>query len=297
MNAYLQLDHIDKSFARGKSENDVLKAVTFSIDKGEFVSIIGHSGCGKSTLLNIVAGLTAPTTGGVILEGREVNAPGPDRAVVFQNHSLLPWLTVYGNVRLAVDWIKSVEVVDPYRLRIHANAPTPAAFEYLSGNTPIYPAGHWDNAPVVTIGGGKTRHDWGAVRPVCTGPYKMTDFKAGSTATWVKNKSYFKESPKGQPSIGTWLTLPDVVAARLMARLGFDWLTVELEHTPVNWETAANSFAIIAASGVVPLARVPWNTGENIKRVLDNGAFGIVVPMVNSRPEAEAVVEPEVAHV
>ena len=95
---------------------------------------------------------------------------------------------------------------------------------------------------------------------------------------------------QGQPSIGTWLTLPDVVAARLMARVGFDWLTVELEHTPVNWETAANSFAIIAASGVVPLARVPWNTVENIKRVLDNGAFGIVVPMVNSRVEAEAVV-------
>src|SRR3954470_18089576 len=95
---------------------------------------------------------------------------------------------------------------------------------------------------------------------------------------------------QGQPSIGTWLTLPDTVAARLMARVGFDWLTVELEHTPVNWETAANSFAIVAASGVVPLARVPWNTGENIKRVLDNGAYGIVVPMVNSRAEAEAVV-------
>src|SRR5437762_3030954 len=96
---------------------------------------------------------------------------------------------------------------------------------------------------------------------------------------------------EGQPSIGTWLTLPDTVAARLMARVGFDWLTVELEHTPVTFETAASSFAIIAASGCVPLARVPWNTGENIKRVLDTGAYGIVVPMVNSRAEAEAVVE------
>src|SRR5258706_2046898 len=75
-----------------------------------------------------------------------------------------------------------------------------------------------------------------------------------------------------------------------MARVGFDWLTVDLEHTPVTFETAAQSFAIIAASGCVPLARVPWNTGENIKRVLDNGAWGIVVPMVNSRAEAEAVV-------
>jgi 4-hydroxy-2-oxoheptanedioate aldolase len=106
----------------------------------------------------------------------------------------------------------------------------------------------------------------------------------------VKKNHVRAKLKQGQPSIGTWLTLPDVVSARLMARVGFDWLTVELEHTPVNWETAANSFAIIAASGVIPLARVPWNTGENIKRVLDNGAFGIVVPMVNSRAEAEAVV-------
>ncbi|HYT60691.1 MAG TPA: aldolase/citrate lyase family protein [Haliangiales bacterium] len=95
---------------------------------------------------------------------------------------------------------------------------------------------------------------------------------------------------RGEPSVGTWLTLPDPVSARLMARVGFDWLTVELEHTPVNFETAAQSFAVIAGSGCVPLARVPWNTGENIKRVLDTGAWGIVVPMVNSPAEAEAAV-------
>jgi len=95
---------------------------------------------------------------------------------------------------------------------------------------------------------------------------------------------------RGEPSVGTWLTLPDPLAARLMARVGFDWLTVELEHTPVNFETAAQSFTVIAASNCVPLARVPWNTGENIKRVLDTGAYGIVVPMVNSRAEAEAAV-------
>ena len=94
----------------------------------------------------------------------------------------------------------------------------------------------------------------------------------------------------GEPSVGTWLTLPDPIAARMMARVGFDWLTVELEHAPTSFETAATSFAIIAASGPVPLARVPWNSGENIKRVLDTGAFGIVVPMVNSRAEAEAAV-------
>ena len=96
---------------------------------------------------------------------------------------------------------------------------------------------------------------------------------------------------RGEPSIGTWLTLPDPFAARLMARTGFDWLTVELEHTPTTFEAAATSFAIIADSGRVPLVRIPWNTGENIKRVLDIGAWGIVVPMVNSRAEAEAVVE------
>jgi len=103
MTAYCKIDHVDKTFTRGASETRVLKEITFEVEKGDYVSIIGHSGCGKSTLLNIVAGLTAPTAGGVILEGREVNEPGPDRAVVFQNHSLLPWLTVYDNVRLAVD--------------------------------------------------------------------------------------------------------------------------------------------------------------------------------------------------
>src|SRR5215470_6176754 len=103
MTAYLKIDHVDKSFHRGTRETEVLKDITLGIERGEFVSIIGHSGCGKSTLLNIVAGLLPITTGGVILENQEVNEPGPDRAVVFQNHSLLPWLTVYGNVKLAVD--------------------------------------------------------------------------------------------------------------------------------------------------------------------------------------------------
>ena len=101
--SYLKLDHMNKTFARGSSQTVVLKDITLSIDEGEFVSIIGHSGCGKTTVLNIVAGLLTATSGGVILQGREVNEPGPDRAVVFQNHSLLPWLTVFDNVRLAVD--------------------------------------------------------------------------------------------------------------------------------------------------------------------------------------------------
>jgi len=95
---------------------------------------------------------------------------------------------------------------------------------------------------------------------------------------------------RGEATVGTWLTLPDPTAARLMAHIGFDWLTVELEHTPTNFETAAQGFTAIAGSGCVPLARVPWNSVENIKRVLDTGAWGVVVPMVNSRAEAEAVV-------
>jgi len=100
---YLKIDHVDKTFQRGSQSTEVLRGITLDVAKGEYVSIIGHSGCGKSTLLNIVAGLTQATNGGVILEGRQVDEPGPDRAVVFQNHSLLPWLTVYDNVRLAVD--------------------------------------------------------------------------------------------------------------------------------------------------------------------------------------------------
>jgi nitrate/nitrite transport system ATP-binding protein len=104
---YLKIDHVDKTFTRGSQETEVLSDVTVEVAKGEYVSIIGHSGCGKSTLLNIVAGLTTVTRGVVLLENKEVNDPGPDRAVVFQNHSLLPWLTVYENVRLAVDKVFS----------------------------------------------------------------------------------------------------------------------------------------------------------------------------------------------
>jgi len=101
--AYLKVDRVAKSFSRGGSTTEVLTDIDIAIERGEFVSIIGHSGCGKSTLLNLIAGLTPVTTGAILLEDREVDSPGPDRAIVFQNHSLLPWLTVYDNVRLAVD--------------------------------------------------------------------------------------------------------------------------------------------------------------------------------------------------
>jgi nitrate/nitrite transport system ATP-binding protein len=101
--AYLDISAVGISFTRGGLTSEVLRAVDLGVREGEYVSIIGHSGCGKSTLLNIVAGLLRASTGGILLDGREVNAPGPDRAVVFQNHSLLPWLTVRENVALAVD--------------------------------------------------------------------------------------------------------------------------------------------------------------------------------------------------
>ena len=103
--AYLDISAVDMQFTRDGQTNPVLQGIDLQVQRGEFIALIGHSGCGKSTVLNIVAGLLQPTRGGVILDGREVNAPGPDRAVVFQNHSLLPWLTVYQNVELAVDKI------------------------------------------------------------------------------------------------------------------------------------------------------------------------------------------------
>ncbi len=105
MNKYLEIDHVGITFPTDKGALTVLDGVNIKVDQGEFVSLIGHSGCGKSTVLNIIAGLLQATQGGVVLEGKEVDEPGPDRAVVFQNHSLMPWLSVYDNVRLAVNQV------------------------------------------------------------------------------------------------------------------------------------------------------------------------------------------------
>jgi nitrate/nitrite transport system ATP-binding protein len=106
---YLSLQGVSKSFQRGNMNTEVLKGVSLDVDKGEYISLIGHSGCGKSTLLNIIAGLTPASSGTVLLEDKHVQGPGPDKAVVFQNHSLLPWLTVFENVRLAVDKVWAQE--------------------------------------------------------------------------------------------------------------------------------------------------------------------------------------------
>jgi len=100
---YLQIDKVRRVFETKKRPFCALEEISLDIRSGEFVSLIGHSGCGKSTLLNIVAGLLKPTDGHVLLAEREVTGPGPDRGVVFQNHSLLPWLTCFENVQLAVE--------------------------------------------------------------------------------------------------------------------------------------------------------------------------------------------------
>lgn len=103
--AFLELKNVNKGFGANGKRNDVLKDLNLSIEKGEFVAIVGYSGAGKSTLMNMIAGLIHPDTGTVTLNDLEIKEPGPDRGVVFQNYSLLPWLSVYENIYLAVDQI------------------------------------------------------------------------------------------------------------------------------------------------------------------------------------------------
>ncbi|MBC7377819.1 MAG: ABC transporter ATP-binding protein, partial [Burkholderiaceae bacterium] len=100
---YIEIENVEQTFKTSKGPFQALQGVNLTVAKGEFVALIGHSGCGKSTLLNLIAGLTMPTHGSLICANREIGGPGPERAVVFQNHSLLPWLTCYENVYLAVE--------------------------------------------------------------------------------------------------------------------------------------------------------------------------------------------------
>ncbi len=142
MNTVLDISQVSMEFPTPKGPFLALNNVDLKIKKGEFVSLIGHSGCGKSTVLNIVAGLYQATKGGVILKGREVNEPGPERAVVFQNHSLLPWLTAYENVALAVNQVfgktkskqEKKEWIEHNLTLVHMEHCT--RFIYATGNTP-----------------------------------------------------------------------------------------------------------------------------------------------------------------
>ena len=103
MNSFIQVQNAEMVFSTRKGRFHALREIDLDVAKGEFVSLIGHSGCGKSTLLNLIAGLLLPSSGVLLCDNREIAAPGPERAVVFQNHSLLPWLTCFENVHLAVE--------------------------------------------------------------------------------------------------------------------------------------------------------------------------------------------------
>ena len=103
MQKYIEIQNVAQSFKTKKGLFPALRDINLTVAKGEFVTLIGHSGCGKSTLLNLIAGLTLPTQGTLLCANREIAGPGPERAVVFQNHSLLPWLTCFENVYLGVE--------------------------------------------------------------------------------------------------------------------------------------------------------------------------------------------------
>jgi nitrate/nitrite transport system ATP-binding protein len=100
---YIEITSVEQTFKTAKGQFPALRDINLSVAQGEFVSLIGHSGCGKSTLLNLISGLATPTAGTLLCANKEIKGPGPERAVVFQNHSLLPWLTCYENVYLAVE--------------------------------------------------------------------------------------------------------------------------------------------------------------------------------------------------
>ena len=100
---FIEVQGVEQTFKTTKGLFPALRDINLTIAKGEFVALIGHSGCGKSTLLNLIAGLTTPTSGALLCANKEIKGPGPERAVVFQNHSLLPWLTCFDNVYLAVE--------------------------------------------------------------------------------------------------------------------------------------------------------------------------------------------------
>ncbi|WP_434513442.1 ABC transporter ATP-binding protein [Dechloromonas sp. ARDL1] len=127
MEKFVQIERVGQTFDTKKGKFVALRDIDLTIAQGEFVALIGHSGCGKSTLLNLIAGLTKPTTGVLLCDGREIAGPGPERAVVFQNHSLLPWLTCFENIYLAVERVFGSKEGKP-----KLKARTQAAIELVS---------------------------------------------------------------------------------------------------------------------------------------------------------------------
>ena len=126
MEKYVQLEQVNMRFITKNGSFEALRNIDLNVQQGEFVSIIGHSGCGKSTVLNLIAGLLQPTSGLLFCAGREISGPGPDRAVVFQNHSLLPWLTCAENVYLAIE-----RVFGKTETKVQMQARTAAAMELV----------------------------------------------------------------------------------------------------------------------------------------------------------------------
>ena len=127
MKNFIQVQRAEMVFSTRKGRFHALRDIDLSVARGEFVTLIGHSGCGKSTLLNLIAGLTLPTRGALLCDNREIAAPAPERAVVFQNHSLLPWLTCHENVHLAVE-----RVFGATETRAQLKARTQAALELVN---------------------------------------------------------------------------------------------------------------------------------------------------------------------
>ena len=126
MSKFIEVQSVEMVFTTKKGRFHALREIDLTVEQGEFVTLIGHSGCGKSTLLNLIAGLLLPTSGALICDNREIAAPGPERAVVFQNHSLLPWLSCFDNVHLAVE-----RVFGATETKAQVDARTKAALELV----------------------------------------------------------------------------------------------------------------------------------------------------------------------
>jgi nitrate/nitrite transport system ATP-binding protein len=132
MSNYIDISNVAQTFKTSKGLFPALREIHMQVSKGEFVTLIGHSGCGKSTLLNLIAGLTTPTDGTLLCANREIKGPGPERAMVFQNHSLLPWLTCFENVYLAVERVfGSTSTNRAGETRAELKARTEAALEMV----------------------------------------------------------------------------------------------------------------------------------------------------------------------